>query len=324
MRNAIHYALLTIPAAALLVACGSSDDAPTPVAPVVTTTTISGSAVKGPVNGATVRAKKADGTACGSATTNAQGTYSLETTCTGDLIIEVTGGTYTDEATSQNRSLDTPLRVVVAANGGTVTGIATPLTTMAYTYAFGTGAPVTQAAFASQAQTLASQFGLSGVNLATTLPQVTGATNAYGDSLRALSRYMADNNRSLATITNAVFANAGDLTAFNTLYNNALIAVGSPVRVNFTANGFNISGTGAGGGSGTCGVNVQGTVTANGFTVPLNLNYCVTGIAAGSCTSGNSSLSQALGGQQGIVGAANLQYAFSAACAAGALTINLQ
>jgi hypothetical protein len=214
--------------------------------------------------------------------------------------------------------------VVVAANGGTVTGIATPLTTMAYTYAFGSGAPVSHAAFTTQAQTLATQFGLSGVNLATTLPQVTGTTNAYGDSLRALSRYMADNNRTLATITNAVFANAGDLTAFNTLYNNALIAVGSPVRVNFTATGFNLAGTGAGGGSGTCGVNVQGTVTANGFTVPLNVNYCVTGIAAGSCTSGNSSLSQALGGQQGIVGAANLQYAFSASCAAGAFTINLQ
>ena len=121
-----------------------------------------------------------------------------------------------------------------------------------------------------------------------------------------------------------MFANVGDLTAFNTLYNNALIAVGSPVRVNFTATGFNLAGTGAGGGSGTCGVNVQGTVTANGFTVPLNVNYCVTGIAAGSCTSGNSSLSQALGGQQGIVGAANLQYAFSASCAAGAFTINLQ
>ena len=302
----------------------SAARAATPIAPVATTTTVSGSAVKGPVNGATVRAKKPDGTACGTATTNAQGTYSLETTCTGDLIIEVSGGTYTDEATNQSRALDTPLRVVVAANGGTVTGIATPLTTMAYTYAFGSGAPVSHAAFTTQAQTLATQFGLSGVNLATTLPQVTGTTNAYGDSLRALSRYMADNNRTLATITNAVFANAGDLTAFNTLYNNALIAVGSPVRVNFTATGFNLAGTGAGGGSGTCGVNVQGTVTANGFTVPLNVNYCVTGIAAGSCTSGNSSLSQALGGQQGIVGAANLQYAFSASCAAGAFTINLQ
>lgn len=324
MRTIIHAALLAVPAAALLAACGGSDDAATPIAPVATTTTVSGSAVKGPVNGATVRAKKPDGTACGTATTNAQGTYSLETTCTGDLIIEVSGGTYTDEATNQSRVLDTPLRVVVAANGGTVTGIATPLTTMAYTYAFGSGAPVSHAAFTTQAQTLATQFGLSGVNLATTLPQVTGTTNAYGDSLRALSRYMADNNRTLATITNAAFANAGDLTAFNTLYNNALIAVGSPVRVNFTATGFNLAGTGAGGGSGTCGVNVQGTVTANGFTVQLNVNYCVTGIAAGSCTSGNSSLSQALGGQQGIVGAANLQYAFSASCAAGAFTINLQ
>lgn len=327
MRTIIRFGLSAIPAAALLVGCGGgSDDTPTPVTPPVaaTTTTISGSAVKGPVNGATVKAKKPDGTACGTTTTGAQGTYSLETTCTGDLVIEVTGGNYTDEATSKSLALDTPLRVVVAANGGTVTGIVTPLTTMAYTYAFGSGAPVTHAAFSTQAQTLATQFGLSGVNLATTLPQVTGTTNTYGDSLRALSRYLADNNRTLATITNAAFANAGDLTVFNTLYNNALVAVGSPIRVNFTANGFNLSGTGAGGGSGTCGVNVQGTVTANGFSVPLNINYCVTGIAAGSCTSGNSSLSQVLNGQQGLTGAANLQYSYAAACAAGAFTVNLQ
>ena len=112
MRTIIHAAMLAVPAAALLAACGGSDDAATPIAPVATTTTVSGSAVKGPVNGATVRAKKPDGTACGTATTNAQGTYSLETTCTGDLIIEVSGGTYTDEATNQSRALDTPLRVV--------------------------------------------------------------------------------------------------------------------------------------------------------------------------------------------------------------------
>jgi hypothetical protein len=62
--------------------------------------------------------------------------------------------------------------------------------------------------------------------------------------------------------------NAGDLTAFNTLYNNALIAVGSPIRVNFSASGFNISGTGAGGGTGTCGVNgsrVRSPPTASRF-----------------------------------------------------------
>jgi hypothetical protein len=329
MRSILQSGLTGIAAAALLAACGGDGDsttaAPTPTpTPTPVETTISGSAVKGPVNGATVTAKKADGSACGSATTNAQGQYSLKTTCTGDLIIEVSGGNYTDEATGLTTALSTPMRVVVAANGGTVTGIATPLTTMAYTYAFQSSNAVTQAAFDAQAQKIASQFGLSGVNLATTLPQVTGTTNAYGDSMRAISRYLATNNKTLGSLTNEVFKNAGDLTTFNTLYNNALIAVGSPIRVNFSASGFNISGTGAGGGTGTCGVRVTGSVTANGFTVPLDLNYCVNGIAAGSCESGNSSLSQALAGQQGVVGAANLQYSYSATCAAGAFTITLQ
>jgi hypothetical protein len=89
--------------------------------------------------------------------------------------------------------------VVVAANGGTVTGIATPLTTMAYTYAFQSSNAVTHAAFDAQAQKIASQFGLSGVNLATTLPQVTGTTNAYGDSMRAFRATWPTNNKTLAT-----------------------------------------------------------------------------------------------------------------------------
>jgi hypothetical protein len=325
MRTIIRASLLAVPAAVLLAACGGSDGTTTPAA--ATTTTVSGSAVKGPVNGATVTARKPDGAACGSTTTNASGTYSLQTTCTGDLVIEVSGGTYTDEATNVPTSLSTPMRVVVVANGGAVTGIATPLTTLAYTYAASSGT-VTHAAFTTQATNLAGQFGLSGVNLATTLPQVTGTTNAYGDSLRALSRYMADNGKTLATITNGtLMANATDLSSFNTLYNNALAAVGSPVRVTFTANGFNISGTGAGGGSGTCGVNERGTVSvsANGINInqPIDLNFCVSGIAAGSCTSGNASLSQALSNQPGVTGAANLAYSYSASCAAGAIVYNL-
>ncbi len=310
-----------------LAACSNNDDDTAAVAPTplpAATTTISGSAVKGPVSGAIVTVKNAaTGAVLGTTTTAVGGAYSLGVPFTGDVVVEVNGGTYTDEATGATTPLSTPLRVVLNANGGSVTGVVTPLTTMAYTYAFNSGAPVTNAAFQSQAQNIASQFGLSGVNLATTMPQVTGTLNAYGESLRGLSRYMADNGKTLATITNAVFANVGDLTAFNTLYNDALAKNGSTMRVNFTATGFNISGTGAGGGTGSCGVNVSGTVTANGFTVPLNVNYCVTGLAAGSCTSGNSTLSQALSGQQGIVGAANLAYSFAESCAAGAFTINL-
>lgn len=325
MRFKVLAAFVAVSAALVLSACGGGSDTATPAPAPVTTTTISGSAVKGPVSGATVTVKNAtSGAVLGTTTTGLGGAYTLGVPYTGDVIVEVSGGTYTDEATGASTALSSPLRVVLNANGGSVTGIVTPLTTMAYTYAFQSGAPVTKAAFDTRSQALASQFGLTGVDLASTLPQVTGTTNAYGDSLRALSRYMADNGRTLATITNTVFTNAGDLSTFNTLYNEALARSGSSVRVNFTANGFNLSGTGAGGGSGTCGVNVRGTVTANNFTVPLDLNYCVTGIAAGSCTSGNASLAQALNGQQGVTGAANLAYTYSAACAAGAFTINLQ
>lgn len=323
MRSKTLAAVAATALALILAACGGGSGTVTPATPV--TTTISGSAVKGPVSGATVTVKNAaTGAVLGTTTTGPGGAYTLGVQFTGDVIVEVSGGTYTDEATGASTTLTTPLRVVLNANGGNVTGIVTPLTTMAYTQAFQGGTAVTTSAFDARAQALASQFGLSGVNLATTLPQVTGTTNAYGDSLRALSRYMADNGRTLATVTNAVFANAGDLSTFNTLYNDALARTGSSMRVTFTANGFNISGSGAGGGTGTCGVNVQGTITANGFTVPLDLNYCIAGIAAGSCTSGNASLSQALNSQQGVVGAANLAYTYAAACAAGAFTITLQ
>jgi len=321
MRSKILAALAATSLAVILAACGGGGS-DTPAAPV--TTTISGSAVKGPVSGGTVTVKNAaTGAILGTTSTGPGGVYSLSVPFSGDVIVEVLGGTYTDEASGAPTPLATPLRVVLNANGGSVTGVVTPLTTMAYTYAFQGSTPVTKAAFDARAQALATQFGLADVNLATTLPVVTGTTNAYGESLRALSHYMKDNGRTLAMVTNAVFANAGDLSAFNTLYNNALAKSGSSIRVNFTANGFNISGTGVGGGTGTCGVHVQGTVTAGGFIVPLSLDYCVSGIAAASCTSGNATLSQAVSNQQGMVGAANLAYSYAPTCAAGAFAINL-
>jgi hypothetical protein len=322
MRLKILAALAATSLAVILAACGGGGS-DTPAVPVITA--ISGAAVMGPVSGGTVTVKQAgSGAILGTTSTGAGGVYSISVQYTGDVLVEVLGGTYTDSATGAPTPLATPLRVVLNANGGNVTGVITPLTTMAYTYAFQGSTPVTKAAFDARAQALASQFGLADVNLATTLPVVTGTTNAYGDSLRALSRYMKDNGKTLATVTNTVFANAGDLSAFNTLYNDALAKSGSSIRVNFTANGFNISGTGVGGGTGTCGVHIQGTVTAGGFIVPLSLDYCVNGIAAGSCTSGNATLSQALNSQQGIVGAANLAYSYAATCAAGAFAISLQ
>ncbi len=337
MRSALLAACCVMTAALALVACGSGDDAPasaaapttptTPTTPTATVTTISGSAVKGPVANATVTVKNAaTGASLASTTTNATGAYSVAVpTFIGDVIVEVSGGSYTDEATGAATALAGPMRVVVTANGGNVTGVVTPLTTMAYSTSFGSGATVTASAFNTAATNLAAQFQLTGVNLATTVPTVTGTTNAYGNVLRGLSKYLQTQSISLQTLTSTTFT-AAQLALFSTNYTAAYAAInpGSPVVFNFTATGFSVSGTGVGGGTGTCGINVTGTVTSQGFTVPLNLNYCVSGIATGSCSADNATLNQSVAGQGGVAGAANLKYTYTPSCAAGAFTIALQ
>ena len=270
--------------------------------------------------------KKPDGTACGTTSTNAASQYSFTTACTGDVIVEVTGGTYIDEATNTTKALDTPLRSVISATGGTVNGVVTPLTTMAFSYAFTSNGAATKAAFDAQAAKIATQFGLTGVNLATTLPVVSGTTNAYGNALKGISQYLRDNpTRTLATVTTSSFTSSADFAAFGTAYSAAFNRInGTSVSYSFDGTAFNISGTGAGGGTGTCGVNLKGSATVAGFTVPLNIDYCFAGIQAGSCTSGNASLNQSLAGQGGITGVTNLVYTYSAACTAGALTVTLK
>lgn len=171
MRSKFLGVLAISATAVFLVACGGGGGGGT----ATTTTTISGSAVKGPVSGATVTVRNAaTGAVLGTTTTGAGGLYSIDISFTGDVLIEVSGGTYTDEATGLATPLSTPLRVVLNANGGAVTGIATPLTTMAYTYALGSGSSVSASAFNTAATTLANQFQLTGVNLATTevAPQI--------------------------------------------------------------------------------------------------------------------------------------------------------
>ncbi len=314
-------------AAMMMLACGGSDSTTTAGGSTTTSTTISGSAVKGPVANATVTVKNAaTGAVLATTTTGSTGAYTVDVPFTGDVIVEVSGGTYTDEATGVATSLSTPLKAVVTASGSNVTGVVTPLTTMAYTSTFGSAATnVTASAFNTAAAKIATQFQLNGVDLTTTLPSVSGTVNAYGQALRAMSQYLQTQNVSLQSIVNTSFT-ASQLSAFSAAYTSAYQTInpGTAVTFSFDGTAFNIGGTGVGGGSGTCGINVTGSMSTQGVTVPINLNYCISGIAAGSCASGNSTLSQALAGQSGIAGAANLSYAYSSACAAGAIGINLQ
>jgi hypothetical protein len=308
--------------AAIVAACGGGGGSSSSA----TTTTISGSAVKGPVDGATVTVKNAStGAVLGTTTTSATGAYTLDVPFRGDVVVEVSGGNYLDEATSVSTALSAPMRVVINANGGSVTGVVTPLTTLAYTYAFGTTGTPTSTAFNTVATNLATQLQIPGVNIATTVPVVTGTVNDYGRLLAGLSTYLQLNSVSLQSLISTALDEAESAQfsiAFTTAYNTA----NPDHTLTFTFDGstLNVSGSGVGGGSGTCGVNVQGTLTVGGNNVPLNLNYCINGIAADSCTSGNSSLSQALSGQSGLAGAANLNYAYSPTCVANPdFTINL-
>lgn len=319
------FALTTVSAAIVLVACGGGGSSSS-AAPAPTTTTISGAAVKGPVSGATVTVKKAsDGSVLKTTTTGAGGSYSVDVDYTGDVVVEVSGGSYTDEATGLSTALAAPLKSVLSAKGGAVSGIVTPLTTMAYSSAFSApGAAVTASAFNTQATNLATQFKLTAADLAAT-PVVTGTTNAYGKVLAALSRYMQDQNMALPALVNTTFTDA-QWTTFSGTFSNAYKAAnpGSNITYTFTGNNLVVGGTDVGGGAGTCGVHVAGTVSASGITVPINMDYCISGIAAGSCTSGNSSISQAMNAQQGVAGAANLTYTYSTTCAAGGFNITLK
>lgn len=304
--------------AGLLAGCGGGGDggAAAPAA----STTISGSAVKGPVGGATVTAFAATtGTVLGTTTTSPNGTYSLTISYNGDVVLEVTGGSYIDEATGRTTTLN-QLKAIINATGGTQTVHVTPLTYIAYGYAGNTSA-----GFNTALTNLATQFGLGGVNLLTTLPAVSGTTNDYGRVLRAMSQYVQ--SQSLANFE-AFIGQALGTATFTAMQANfsaafATINPGQTLTFAFNGSGITIGGTGVGGGSGTCGVGVTGNVTTMGITVPISLNYCISGIAAGSCTSGNTSLSQTLSGQQGLVGGVNLNYTYSASCAAGAININL-
>lgn len=325
-----------------LVACGGSTEN-------TASTTISGAAVKGPVDKATVTVKNAStGAVLGTTSTKADGTYTLDVSYSGDVVIEVSGGKYTDETTGLATDLTTPLKTVVAANGGTVTGVVTPLTTLAYGAAFpaGTvGSAITAAAFKTQATAKATQFGLTAADLDKIPNVASGTTDAYGKVLTSISQYMKTNNATLDTIFNTT-----DWTGFSGLLNAAYDALYPNSGVTFNVTGttdttggtgsggltgvMNIPNTGFGGGTGVCQVREQGTINfpaSNGVpasSIPLDETICFTGLnASATCdASGAAILTQNnhTSTTPGVTWTSN--YTLSPTCsgAAGVITINLQ
>jgi hypothetical protein len=326
----LPFALISsaLAAAGLLAACGGGSSTPT--------TSVSGSVIKGPVNGAQVCAFKAVAAGKGDqikcVTTTSTGAYTMDIDYVGDVVIEASGGTYTDEATGATKTLSDPLQVVLNAQGSAATGVVTPLTSVAYSLSKAATGGVSSANFGTAATTVASQFQLSGVNIATAVPAVTGTTNAYGQILKAVSQYVANGNTLASFITftspttiqvafNSAYATANGATiSFNLGGTTASTGTGTGTGTGTVPGTGTGSGTGTGTGTGTaaasCGITVAGTgtVVASGFTVPFTLpatKVCVTGVPAASCTAGNAQLQSAAAGGATPSGNYTLSYTYT-------------
>jgi hypothetical protein len=93
---------------------------------------ISGYVVEGPVSGATVKVYRLDAagarTLLGSAVTDSRGFYMIGSNAPAgaSVLVEATGGTYTDEISSQTMPLSVPLRAATSLSGSAVTVSVTP------------------------------------------------------------------------------------------------------------------------------------------------------------------------------------------------------
>jgi hypothetical protein len=262
--------------ACVLVACGGGGGG----APMAQST-IKGSVVKGPVNGATVVFKKADGSKLGEVKSDASGNYSFSTDYQGDVTIEATGGNYKDEKTGLDTPLSATLTTVVKTVGSEVVGVVTPFTTLAVKYSTQGGKLPTAAQLQQGANTLATQLGSPSVNLLTTAPAFGATLNDYGRMLTAFSGYLGTAGH---LDLNKLFKDSltpTEIANFNTQYAAAYQAAnGKGITVALNPNGFTFTGTGVGGGSGKCGVSYAYTV--NG-AASGSLDYCVKGLPE-SCT----------------------------------------
>lgn len=181
-------------------------------------TTLNGAVVKGPVNGATVCAyalvDSGKGDNLGCTTTRSDGSYAFDLPYSGPVVVEATGGTYTDEASGViGVALSSPLTTAGFVERGANTLVATPLTAMAFNQAVGSGS-LSLTTFGSATQRVSAAFGLgSEVDIARTLPDVSpDSRNAYGTVLVGISK-MLQGGASLATITAT-----GDLATLSNAY----------------------------------------------------------------------------------------------------------
>lgn len=217
----------TLALALLLSACGGGGGggaADGPVAPAAAS--ISGNAVKGPVQGATITAYALSGGAMGamlgSATTDSQGAFTLPLSgSAGAMMLRMTGGSYVDEATGATVTMgpgQVMTTVLSSLPGGTATVQVTPLTAMAQAMAAGMPGGMTAANIDAANAAVGAYFMVGDiVHTPVMNPLVAGsganATPAmanYGAMLAAMSQYAKGVGMPSADFVGAMMQDAAD------------------------------------------------------------------------------------------------------------------
>jgi hypothetical protein len=210
-----------------LAACGGGGDggaAGTPVSGV-----ISGTATKGPMNGATVTALGIGGgqagARIGSATTDASGNFTMGIGgYAGPVMLQVSGGSFTDEATGTTMPMAPGDVMTVAmptvAAGSTTSGVqVTPVTAMAQTLAQHMSGGMTDANIAAANTAMGNYFSVSDILHTQPMnPMVVGAgagasqdSRDYGMTLAAMSQYAKSLNMTISSaMVTAMSADATD------------------------------------------------------------------------------------------------------------------
>ena len=199
-----------------LMSCGGGGSSPQ------TGSTISGVASKGLIAGGTVQvfaisANGQKGELLGSTTTDSDGHYGLAVDYDGPVLVEISNGTYTDEATGQSTVLAEPLRAALPSVSGSIDVAVTPLTEIAVRIAESTGSM--NATTIDEANDLLSQ--LLGGDIVATMPTDCSdpATFSAADSsgqnyalfLAAISQMSETSGQDLADVLEAIEEDLADM-----------------------------------------------------------------------------------------------------------------
>jgi hypothetical protein len=210
-----------------LAACGGGGggggNGTTPPPPV--SGTVSGTAVKGPVNGGAMTAYALSNGAMGakiaSTTTNADGTFSLSMgSYAGPVMLQMTGGTYTDEATGATMPMmtgDTMTAVLPSMTAGqAVSGVqVTPLTAMAQAMAQHMAGGMTDANIAAANANVGAYFDVTDIVHTMPMSPLSPAGAAtqdqinYGMVLAGMSQYAQSQGMSSSSAMVTAMMNDG-------------------------------------------------------------------------------------------------------------------